>query len=126
MGTVEPCETSSGKRYRIHYRKPDRSQTDKRGFTTKQSAAEYLATVEVSKLRGEWMDPTRPKVTVGEWASPWYLAHSELKPTTLLGYDQALKNHVLPRWGRLGFRMFPPATSKPGRPRCLHRMAAPR
>lgn len=100
MGTVEPYETSSGRRYRVRYRKPDRSQTDKRGFKTKRSAEEYLATVEVSKLRGDWMDPTRSKVTVGEWAGHWYLAHSELKPTTLFGYDQALKNHVLPRWGK--------------------------
>ncbi|MEV8252390.1 tyrosine-type recombinase/integrase [Rhodoglobus sp. NPDC076762] len=45
------------------------------------------------------MDPTKSKVTVGEWARPWYLAHSELKPTTLFGYDQALRKHVLPRWG---------------------------
>lgn len=98
MGTVEPYETSGGRRYRVRYRKPDRSQTDKRGFKTKRSAEEYLATVEVSKLRGEWMDPTKSKVTVGEWARPWYLAHSELKPTTLFGYDQALRKHVLPRW----------------------------
>ncbi|TQO19682.1 site-specific recombinase XerD [Rhodoglobus vestalii] len=100
MGTVEPYETSGGRRYRVRYRKPDRSQTDKRGFKTKRSAEEYLATIEVSKLRGEWMDPTKSKVTVGEWARPWYLAHSELKPTTLFGYDQALRKHVLPRWAK--------------------------
>lgn len=56
MGSVTPYGTASGRRYRVRYRKPDRSETDKRGFRTKREAEEFLASVEVSKLRGDWID----------------------------------------------------------------------
>lgn len=52
MGTVTAYESAHGKRYRVRYRKPDRSQTDKRGFKTKREAEDFLATVQVSQLRG--------------------------------------------------------------------------
>lgn len=51
MGSVEAYETARGRRYRVRYRRPDRTQTTKRGFTTKREADNYLATVEVSKMR---------------------------------------------------------------------------
>ena len=51
MGSITSDDTSSGKRYRVRYRKPDRSQTDKRGFKTKHDPELYLAPVEVSKAR---------------------------------------------------------------------------
>jgi integrase len=100
MGSVTPYETAAGKRYRVRYRTPDRRQTDKRGFKTKREAELFLAGVEVSKVRGEWVDPTRSRVTVGEWATSWLDAQLHLKPTTLSGYRQALDKHVLPAWGR--------------------------
>ena len=49
MPSVTPYETAAGKRYRVRYRKPDRSQTDKRGFKTKREAELFLASVEVAK-----------------------------------------------------------------------------
>jgi integrase len=101
MGTITPYESAGGKRYRVRYRKPDRSQTDKRGFRTKREAEEYLAIVEVSKIKGEWIDPTRSRVTVSEWAARWYEAQLQLKLTTLSGYRQSLDKHVLPKWGLL-------------------------
>jgi integrase len=87
------------KLWRVRYRTPDRRQTDKRGFRTKREAEDFLATVEVAKMRGEWVDPTRSKVSVGEWSVAWFDAQVQLKPTTLSGYRHALDKHVLPRWG---------------------------
>ncbi|WP_233550922.1 tyrosine-type recombinase/integrase [Amnibacterium setariae] len=89
------------KLWRVRYRTPDRRQTDKRGFRTKREAEDFLATVEVAKMRGEWVDPTRSKVTVEEWSVAWFSAQVQLKPTTLSGYRHALDKHVLPRWGRV-------------------------
>ena len=43
MGSIAPYETSGGKRYRVRYRLPDHSQTDKRGFKTKREAELFLA-----------------------------------------------------------------------------------
>ncbi|MGN6446107.1 tyrosine-type recombinase/integrase [Amnibacterium sp.] len=100
MGSVESYATSSGKRYRVRYRTPDRRDTQKRGFRTKREAEDYLAGVEVAKLRGEWVDASRSRVTVGEWSQEWLRAQVQVKPTTLSGYRHAIEKHILPRWGR--------------------------
>lgn len=99
MGSISSYETSACKRYRVRYRKPDHAQTDKRGFRTKREAEDFLSSVEVSKLRGEWVDPSRSRITVGAWAENWYDAQLQLKATTLSGYRYSLDRHVLPRWG---------------------------
>jgi integrase len=99
MGTVSTYETSAGRRYRVRYRTPDRRQTDKRGFRTKRDAERYLAEVEVSKIRGEWVDPTLSRTSVNEWSGQWLAARANLKPTTRSAYEWILTKHVLPRWG---------------------------
>jgi len=99
MATIEPYETAGGRRYRVRYRTPDHRQTDKRGFTTKRSAEEFLATVEVSKIRGEFIDPGRSRMAIKDWAPRWYASQLQLKETTLSGYRHSLDKHVLPKWG---------------------------
>jgi len=56
MGNITPYETAGGRRYRVRYRKPDNSQTDKRGFRTKKDAELFLAATEISKARDEYID----------------------------------------------------------------------
>lgn len=101
MGSIDAYQTSGGRRYRVRYRRPDRTQTDKRGFRTKREAEEFLASVEVSMLRGEWVDPSRSRISVGEWAESWYAAQLLVKPTTLSGYRHSPDKHVLPKWSKL-------------------------
>lgn len=74
MGTVEAYETTSGRRYRVRYRTPEHRQTDKRGFRTKRDADLFLATVEVSKVTGEYIDPARSRTTVAELGADWLAA----------------------------------------------------
>ena len=57
MATVEPYESPRGKRYRVRYRKPDHSQTTKRGFKTRREAELLLASVEIGKADGSYLDP---------------------------------------------------------------------
>ncbi|WP_198421033.1 site-specific integrase [Cryobacterium sp. TMT1-2-2] len=104
MPTITTYATAGGKRYLVRYRTPDRRQTMKRGFATKRDAERFLVGVEISKDRGEWVDPTKSRVTVADWAEQWYEAQVQLKPTTRSGYRHGLDKHVLPRWGttRLG------------------------
>ena len=67
MATISRYETKSGATlYRVRYRKPDGKQTDKRGFSTKREAQMYAATVEVAKLKGEYVSPSLGKVTIGD------------------------------------------------------------
>ena len=65
MGTITAYETAKGRRYRVRYRKPDRTETQKRGFTTMREAKLYLSMVTVSKSKGEYIDPVAPRCRSG-------------------------------------------------------------
>ncbi len=100
MGTVEAYDTAAGKRYRVRYRTPDRKQTDKRGFRTKRDADLFLATVEVSKATGEYIDPSRSRTTIAELGPDWLAAkRTRLKPSSYNALDDAWRVYVAPRWG---------------------------
>ncbi|WP_136056298.1 site-specific integrase [Microbacterium sp. K24] len=98
-GTVSAYETAGGKRYRVRYRKPDKSQTDKRGFRTKKEAELFLASVTVSKARGEYLDPSLARVTVGQLYATWIAGKASLKPSALAQLPIAWRLHVEPQWG---------------------------
>jgi integrase len=48
--------------------------------------------------RGEWVEPTLSKITVGEWLPQWLARQIQLKPTTMVRYEVALRRQILPRW----------------------------
>ena len=70
--TTISSTTQSGVRYRVRYRKPDSSQTDKRGFKRKRDAEQWAAEhVTTAKAQGSFIDPQDAKITVGEMAEAW-------------------------------------------------------
>ncbi|REE74391.1 site-specific recombinase XerD [Rhodococcus wratislaviensis] len=100
MATIESYETKAGKRWRVRYRTPDRRQTDKRGFTSKRQAHDFAATVEVEKMRGEYVPPKLGQITVGEIGPAWLeRKESDLKPSAYKSLETAWRIHVEPRWG---------------------------
>lgn len=99
MGSITGYETASGKRYRVRYRKPDHSQTDKRGFRTKRDAELFLASVEMKKATGEYVDPATARATVGRLGSAWLASRSHVKASTAYVYESAWRLHVEPTWG---------------------------
>lgn len=101
MATIEPYETKQGRRYRVRYRKPDRTQTDKRGFRTKRDAELFLASVEVSKARGEFVDVTAAKALIGPLGAAWLARQTHLKPSSYRPLESAWRIHVLPTWGHV-------------------------
>ncbi|MFF2389127.1 tyrosine-type recombinase/integrase [Agromyces sp. NPDC058104] len=101
MGTVEPYASAAGRRYRVRYRKPDRSQTTKRGFKTKKEAELFLATVEVGKAAGTYIDPSQARMTVGTAGAAWLASQSHLKPSSVAVVESAWRLHVEPAWGRV-------------------------
>ena len=68
-------------------------------FTTKKDATLWLASVESDRSRGLLLDPELSQQAFSEWASEW-LDGLHVKPKTRMGYEAALKNHVLPIFGR--------------------------
>jgi integrase len=100
LATISKYQTASGATlYRVRYRTPDNRQTDKRGFTTKRDAEAFAATVEVSKLRGEYVSPSLGRTTVGELGPAWLdRQRGHMKPSGFRSYESAWKIHVAPRW----------------------------
>lgn len=98
-GTISPYETANGKRYRVRYRKPDKSQTDKRGFKTKKEAEIYLASVTISKATGEYVDPKDARVLVDALGADWLKTKSSLKPSSYHSLETSWNVYVKPRWG---------------------------
>lgn len=98
-GTITAYETAAGRRFRVRYRKPDGSQTDKRGFSTKRAAELYLASVTVSKATGEYLDPTLARVTVGDLHARWLAGKRVLKPSSFDSLPAAWRLHVEPTFG---------------------------
>ena len=68
-----------------------------RHFDRKVDAQRFLDTVTASIVRGDYVDPARSRMTVGEWAEPWIAGRAHLKPKTLASYWSLLRTRVLPR-----------------------------
>lgn len=99
-GSITPYDTAQGRRYRVRYRKPDKSQTDKRGFKTKKEAELFLASVTVSKAKGEYLDPTEGRKTLSSFRGAWEAERlAPLKPSSRHAMETAWRVHVEPRWG---------------------------
>jgi integrase len=69
------------------------------GFTTKRATEEFLATVTVAKLRGEFIRPEDSQAKIGELAVPWLANQVHLKPSSYRPIEIARRLHVKPRWG---------------------------
>ncbi|MGA4690713.1 tyrosine-type recombinase/integrase [Rhodococcus sp. AB351] len=100
MATIESYDTAAGKRYMVRFRTPDRTQSKKRGFKTKRDAERFAATVEVEKMRGEYVPPSLGRITVDELAPDWLTRKQvDVKPSTYNAIDSSWRTHVQPRWG---------------------------
>ena len=68
MANVTRYKTSKGEtRYRVRYRKPDGTQTDKRGFKRKVDAENWAAEhVTIAKATNSYVDPEGGKRLVGD------------------------------------------------------------
>ena len=114
MATIEPYQTSSGATlYAVRYRKPDNKQTGSADSRTKRDAQAFAATVEVSKMRGEYVAPSLGRVTVGELGPAWLdRQRGHMKPSGFRSYESGVAGAM----SRHGGRGTPSPTS--GSPTC--------
>jgi integrase len=100
VGSVESYETAKGeRRYLVRYRTPEHAQKKKGGFKLKSQAELYLSGVNVSKARGEYVDPTESKVTINALGVVWLANKAHLKPSYTRTLDSSWRSHVQPVWG---------------------------
>ena len=87
-------------RYQARYPGPDgKLRPAPHPFPDEKSAARYLVLVEAEMLKGEWTDPERAKIKLGDYADRWIDQRPNLRPRTLQLYRWTLKKHVRPYLG---------------------------
>lgn len=106
MAHVEKRTRNGKVTYRARYVDPDGRERSK-VFPRKGDAEKYLSTVEVSKLRGEWIDPALGKTTFGEYAADWFSTKSAAASTL------ANVKGRLDKWARPFFGEMPLARVQP-------------
>lgn len=101
MGTVKPYSTKTkGRLYEVWYTKPDGTRGHDRGFKLKRDAEAHLATVEVSKLRGAYVDRADARATIAQLGAEWVGRHkAKLTESSFHSVESAWRVHVLPKWG---------------------------
>jgi integrase len=91
MATISKYQTASGATfYRVRYRTPGRSQTDKRGFRTKRDAQIFAEQIEVDKRRGMYVAPSDGRVKFGDIARTWLDSKHNIKQSTRARYESTL------------------------------------
>lgn len=88
---------------------PDGRERSK-SFRRKLDAERYLASAEVGKLRGEWVDPKLGLLTVADAASDWLeAARPTLKPKTAAGYESLIRSQIVPALGTFHLSTLKPS-----------------
>jgi integrase len=129
VGSIEPYETSKGRRYRAIYRRPDHIQTQKRGFQTKREAQLFLAGVEVDKSRGAYIDPSKTRMSVDSWMATWLATRTDLRATTRTRVIGIIGNYISPKLGKIPLgelnrlRVQEWASALPGSPESVRKAA---
>ena len=70
-------------------------------FDTKADADRWLATLRHELGTGEWVDPKRGELTLGDWATSWMRNQLHLKPKTRVSYQSLLTSRLLPTLGHI-------------------------
>ncbi|MCR2762486.1 hypothetical protein NQ152_03070 [Microbacterium sp. zg.B48] len=100
MGTITPYDTAKGRRYRVRHRKPDRTDAEKRSFTTMRDAKLYLSMVPVSNSKGEYIDPSSWRVPVRMLGGSWVAVQpaADVEARILHDAGAGVEDHVAPVW----------------------------
>lgn len=103
MANVTSYETTRGKRFRVRFRKPDGTQTDKRGFTRKRDAEAWAAEhVTVAKASGTYIDVRDGNRRVSELWEAWIgKKRVSVKPSYEDDLVGAWRKYVAPHWANV-------------------------
>lgn len=69
-----------------------------RHFSRKVDAERWVTGERSMVQRGDWTDPARARITVGDLAAAWLERKLELKPSTRTRYASIIQRHVMPSW----------------------------
>ncbi|MVU83462.1 tyrosine-type recombinase/integrase [Nocardia sp. ET3-3] len=88
-----------GIRYRVVYQTPEGKQSQKRGFERLEDARTFKANNKVRIDAGEYVAPSKGRITVGELAPDWLKAKKAAnKKSSYTANEGSWRLHVKPRW----------------------------
>ncbi len=85
-------------RWRARYRGPDGRERSKT-FERRSDAERWVASMQTSRARGEWVDPALGRRTFASWVEEWAATIVDLRPATRDRDLRAVRVHLLPRFG---------------------------
>ncbi|TYB49511.1 tyrosine-type recombinase/integrase [Actinomadura chibensis] len=87
-------------RFQASYLAPNgQRRTAPETFQRKGDAEKWLTLAEAQILSGEWTDPERAKVKVGDYAAQWIEQRAGLRPRTVELYAWLLNKYIAPHLG---------------------------
>ena len=86
-----------GNSWRARYYGPDGRQRSK-SFERKNDAERWVTQQQSLIVQGDWTDPARGRITLGEYILGWLDSRTDLKPKTRHQYSSLLSLHILPTW----------------------------
>jgi integrase len=87
-------------RYQIRYPGPDgRMRTGQDTYERKSDAERALSMIEAQMIAGEWTDPERGRVKLGDYATAWIAQRPGLRIRTVDLYSWLLNRHIVPHLG---------------------------
>jgi hypothetical protein len=94
FGNVRKRESG---RFQVRYPGSDgRMRTGPETYERKSDAERALVLIEAQMASGEWSDPERRKVKLGEYAEAWITERPGLRPRTIDLYRWLLRKHIAP------------------------------
>ncbi len=86
----------------------ERSQT----FATKSAARQWLASVETSKARDEWIDPKLGKKPCGAYIDSWVETKADVDASTKLNIEDRIRKHIRPFFEEMAVSPVRPADAR--------------
>jgi integrase len=78
-------------------------------FKRERDADQWLTKVEAAIIAGDWTDPERAKITLGDYAEKWITERPGLRPRTVELYRWLLRTHIDPYIGGTQLGRLSPA-----------------
>jgi integrase len=89
-------------RFQIRYPGPDgKFRVGDTTYERERDADQALSLVEAKLITGDWVDPQRAKVKLGDYAEKWIAERTNLRPRTVEIYKGLLKRYILPHLGNV-------------------------
>ncbi|MEU7892246.1 site-specific integrase [Nonomuraea sp. NPDC049152] len=89
-------------RFQIRYPGPDgKIYVGETTYVKERDADKALSLIEAKLITGDWTDPQRAKVKLGDYSAKWIAERTNLRPRTVEIYTGLLKRYILPYLGNI-------------------------